>query len=85
MVDLNRTIEVQGHLLRCVRQDLEELRDAFSLTGNQSLANDLEDMAVTVHNAQDKITEAYRKDIQEQVNRNMDQVGKTLSALVDKE
>jgi len=75
-------IHDQTKKLRNVSNELAQLRDAFEMTGNLTLADDLERMAVSIHSAQETITKAYHDEIHEQMNAKFAQVGKTLEALV---
>ncbi len=85
MGSLLETIDSHTKDLRCVMNELECLSDAFIATGNTNMAEKLDDIRNTVDAAQFHIYDALKKDVMNQSNAQFDQIGKTLSALVDKD
>ena len=82
--EFNKTFDQNMSVLRDISHKIETLSEAFYITGNDQMSSQLDSLFNQVITAEQQLTDAYRKDIFDQVNAQAAQVGKTLSALVEK-
>lgn len=80
MVDLNKTINKETDGLHGIAARLNKLAQAFAMTGNLTMSEDLTYIAedISAHSA--NISDAYSKEVRYQFDETQKQIGKTLRA-----